>query len=73
MIVEVDIIARKGKEAIKYRKRCELCKFVEIDILSDDLVCTKTMEWVEDDYLCDEFKLDEQVRQDIIEGLMRAV
>ena len=66
-------ITDKGSK-IKYRKRCELCKFADIDLLTDNLICSKNQfEEVEDDYLCNEFKLDAQIKQDIIDKCMKAI
>lgn len=69
----LDVFKTDKGTKIKYRKRCELCLFADIDLLTDDLICKKNLQKVDDDYLCNEFKLDKQIRQDIIDKCMSAM
>lgn len=68
---KIDVFSDDKGTKIKYRKRCELCKFVKIDLITDELVCEKKLyEFVKDDNLCEDFKLDSQLRQDMIDKVM---
>ena len=59
---------------IKYTKRCELCVFAHIDLLTDDLVCEKKFyEFVEDNKVCREFSLKKELKQDMIDGCMNTI
>lgn len=71
-VYKLDIFKTNTGFSIKYRKRCELCKYSAVDELNDKLVCLKTMEWTNEDALCVNFKLHEQIKKDIIDGCMEA-
>lgn len=73
-MIQLDIFKTEKGIKIKYRKRCELCKSAKIDLITDDFVCEfKNFEFVEDDGLCDNFKLDSNIKDDIINKCMRAI
>lgn len=73
-IKNIDFFRTEKGTKIKYRKRCELCKSAKIDLITDDLVCElKNFEFVEDDYLCDNFSLDSKIKRDIIDKCMKAI
>jgi hypothetical protein len=70
-IKQIDFFKTEKGTKIKYRKRCEFCTSAKIDLITDDLVCEKlNFEFVEDDFVCIEFKLDKQIKQDIIDKCM---
>ncbi|TLS99908.1 hypothetical protein FE247_05095 [Aliarcobacter cibarius] len=59
---------------IKYKKRCLLCKFADLDLFSDSLLCeNKDDEAVEENYFCENFKLSKESKQDIINRYISAV
>ena len=70
-VIEIESY-ENGTKRFKYRKRCEVCKFVTCDLLSDDwdLICKKTKTRVDDYHLCENFKLKEAIKQDMIDGCM---
>lgn len=73
-MIRLDIFKTEKGNKIKYRKRCELCKSAKIDLITDDFVCElKNFEFVEDDGLCENFKLDSNIKDDIINKFMKAI
>ena len=59
---------------IQYKKRCLLCKYADLDLLSDSLLCeNKNDEAVEDNYFCDDFKISKESKQYIINRSVSAV
>lgn len=73
-IKQIDFFKTEKGAKIKYRKRCELCESAKIDLITDDLVCEKkNFYFVEDDDVCVEFKLDKQMKEDIVNKCMKAI
>ena len=71
---QIDFFKTETGTKIKYRKRCELCAFAKVDLISDDFICEKNnFNFVGDDDVCSIFKLDKQLREDIINKCMRAM
>ena len=73
-VEQIDFFKTEKGTKIKFRKRCELCEFAKIDLITDDLVCEKlNFDFVDDDFVCNEFRLDKKLKQDIVDKCMKAM
>lgn len=70
---QIDYI-KIGIEKIEFKKRCLLCKYADLDLQEDVLICgNKNNEAVEEDSYCNSFRLCNESREDIIDGIISAV
>ncbi len=69
---KIDIFKTGKGSRIRYRKRCELCKYSAVDELTDKLICVKTLDWTDENELCEKFIIHEEIQKDIIDGCMEA-
>lgn len=61
-------LTEKGLK-IKYTKKCDICNFAHVDLLSDNLTCiVKNYLIIEEESICDKFKIKKQAKQQIIDS-----
>ena len=57
----ISVYQDKDSTQIKYIKRCEVCKFAKLDLLSNKLCCIeRDFDFVENFQCCSIFKLDKK-------------
>lgn len=67
-INEISVYKENNRTKIKYVKRCEICSFVKLDLISNNLFCIKrNFDFVENFQCCPTFKLDKKFKNEMID------
>ena len=66
-INKVSVYEEHKGTKVKYIKRCEVCKSAKIDLISNKLICkARDFDFVENFQCCSAFKLDEKIKNEMI-------
>lgn len=66
-INKVSVYEERQGSKIKYIKRCEICNFAKLDLLSNKLLCIKRdFDFIEPFQCCSIFKLDKKFKNEMI-------